>query len=130
MAQTWYHNLNPNFILSFDDPCVYLIDHFCMSISMKKSSTTLFIIAKKEDESIKPYLQDSMKTVKLYNIIFIKACFFFFCMHECVNIYFSNKNKNYVHKSHIFKNKHHFFVNGLIDEFSIFRDGHQTFWMV
>ena len=48
-------------------------------------------------------------------------------MHECVNIYFSNKNKNYVHKSLIFRDKHQFFMNGLIDKSFIFRDGYQNF---
>jgi hypothetical protein len=55
----------------------------------------------------------------------MKLCYFFFLhMHHRVNIYFSNKNKNYVNETPILRTNIKFYTNSLVDESPIFMDGH------
>jgi hypothetical protein len=53
--------------------------------------------------------------------------FLFLHMHHRVNIYFSNKNKNYVNETPILRTNIKFYTNSLVDESPIFMDGHQFF---
>jgi amino acid transporter len=73
-----------------------------------------------------------LKSIAIASITFheIVLFFFFLHMHDCVNIYFSNKNKNYVNEPPILGTNIKFYTNSLVDESPIFINIHQFFlWM-
>jgi len=72
-VRTWYNNLEPSSVASFNDLYVKLVAHFHISIPTRKSATELFGITQAEDKFTKTYLKRFNKEGK--NLVEGVICF-------------------------------------------------------